>query len=81
MVWIAHETYEETEVQIARALLRSHILYVVELGWLFKTALAVGFLGHDKTDVGTVGVVKGFKYSEWETMPEMSGALINEFSL
>ena len=56
-------------------------MYVVELGWLFKTALAVGFLGHDKTDVGTVGVVKGFKYSEWETMPEMSGALINEFSL
>ena len=47
--------------------MKSHIWYVVELSWVLKTALALGCLGHDKTDLGTLGAVKGFKYSEWES--------------
>ena len=38
----------------------------VELGWLFRTEVAVGFCGQDKTDLRTLGAVKGFRYPEWE---------------
>jgi len=31
----------------------------VELGWLFRIEVAVGCLGQDKTDLGTLGAVKG----------------------
>ena len=38
----------------------------MELGWLYRTAVAVECLGQDKTDLGTLGADKGFRYPEWE---------------
>ena len=39
----------------------------MELGWLYRTAVAVECLGQDKTDLGALRAIRGFKYSKWET--------------
>ena len=62
MVLLAHETYEETEVQTARALLRSHIDKRWSLDGFSGLKLLWGVWGQDKTDLGTLGAVKGFRY-------------------
>ena len=54
-------------MQAAKALLRLHIWLVMELGWLFRTAVSVGAWGQGKTGLGILGAVKGFRYPDWET--------------
>lgn len=46
---------EETEVQTARGLAKVTHVQVMELGWLFRTAVAVVCLGQDKLIWGPSG--------------------------
>jgi len=54
----------------------------MELGWLFRIEIVVGYLGQNQTDLGTLVAAKSFRYPRWkEAVQRCQRGLINEFSL